>query len=133
MSQALADLQGLGAQQPSGLADSLRRDLAMERAAYSFRAGARQEELRLYELAGYASVENAVIPLLPANVQSPMKYTIAGLHSLYILAGIDQYYLVNVHFTHVYDQFHREQLWPGQRHFLGRRARSDAVLAQHVD
>jgi len=31
-----------------------------------------------------------------------MKYTIAGLHSLYILAGIDQYYLVNVHFTHVY-------------------------------
>jgi membrane-bound lytic murein transglycosylase B len=102
MSQASADLQALIAQQPSGLADSLRRDLAMERAAFAFRAGARQEELRLYELAGYASVENAVIPLLPANVQSPMKYTIAGLHSLYILAGIDQYYLVNVHFTHVH-------------------------------
>jgi len=46
MSQATADLQALTAQQPSGLADSLRRDLAMERAAYVFRAGARQEELR---------------------------------------------------------------------------------------
>jgi soluble lytic murein transglycosylase-like protein len=31
-----------------------------------------------------------------------VRNTIAGLHSLYILAGIDEYYLVNVHFTHVY-------------------------------
>ncbi|HMJ40606.1 MAG TPA: hypothetical protein VK606_13750 [Verrucomicrobiae bacterium] len=46
MSQASADLQALSAQQPSGLADSLRRELAMDRAAYAFRAAARQEELR---------------------------------------------------------------------------------------
>jgi membrane-bound lytic murein transglycosylase B len=102
MSQASADLQALAAQQPSGLAESLRRDLAMGHAEYSFRAAARQEELRIYELASYASVENAVLPLLPANVQSSMRYTIAGLHSLYILAGIDEYYLVNVHFVHAY-------------------------------
>src|SRR4029077_9064939 len=69
---------------------------------YEFRTAARQEELRLYELAGYASVESAVIPLLPASVQGAFENTIAGLHSLYILAGIDQYYLVNVHFTHAY-------------------------------
>jgi soluble lytic murein transglycosylase-like protein len=104
MSQASADLQGLGAQQPSGLADSLRRELAMDRAAFAFRAAARQEELRIYELASYKSVENDVVPLLPANVQSPMRYTIAGLHSLYILGGIDEYYLVNVHFTHAYTE-----------------------------
>jgi soluble lytic murein transglycosylase-like protein len=104
MSQATADLQALAAQQPSGLADSLRRELATDRAAYTFRAAARQEELRIYELAGYASVENAVVPLLPTNVQSPMRYAIAGLHSLYILGGIDQYYLVNVHFTHPYTE-----------------------------
>jgi len=102
MSQASADLQALTAQKPAGLADSLRRELAMDRAAYAFRAAARQEELRIYELAGYASVENAVVPLLPSNVQSQMRYTIAGLHSLYILGGIDEYYLVNVHFTHAY-------------------------------
>jgi membrane-bound lytic murein transglycosylase B len=102
MDQATADLNALAAQQPSGLADTLRRELATEQAAYEFRAAARQEELRLYELAGYASVENAVIPLIPPAVQSPFQNTIAGLHSLYILAGIDQYYLVNVHFVHPY-------------------------------
>ena len=102
MSQASGDLQSLAAQQPSGLVDSLRAELAVDRAAYAFRAAARQEELRIYELAGYASVESAVMPLLPTSVQNPMKNTIAGLHSLYILGGIDQYYLVNVHFTHPY-------------------------------
>ena len=104
MRQATAELRSLAAQPPSGLADSLRRDLAMDRAAYAFRAAARQEELRIYELASYASVENSVVPLLPANVQSPMRQTIAGLHSLYILGGIDEYYLVNVHFTHAYSE-----------------------------
>jgi soluble lytic murein transglycosylase-like protein len=102
MSQASGDLATLAAQQPAGLMDTLRTELATDRATYAFRVAARQEELRLYELAGYASVESAVIPLLPASVQSPFENTIAGLHSLYILAGIDQYYLVNVHFTHPY-------------------------------
>ncbi len=102
MAQASSDLDAISAQQPSGLMETLRKELAMDRAAYAFRAAARQEELRLYELAGYASVESAVIPLLPAAVQNPFENTIAGLHSLYILAGIDQYYLVNVHFTHPY-------------------------------
>jgi soluble lytic murein transglycosylase-like protein len=102
MDQATAELNALAAQQPSGLADTLRKELATERAAYEFRAAARLEELRLYELAGYASVESAVIPLIPARVQSPFANTIAGLHSLYILSGIDQYYLVNVHFVHPY-------------------------------
>jgi soluble lytic murein transglycosylase-like protein len=102
MDQATADLNALAAQQPSGLAETLRKELAMDRAAYAFRAAARQEELRVYELAGYASVESAVIPLLPPAYQSPIQNAIAALHSLYILGGIDQYYLVNVHFTHPY-------------------------------
>ena len=102
MDQATADLNALAAQQPSGLAETLRKELAMDRAAFAFRAAARQEELRVYELAGYASVENAVIPLLPAAYRGPIQNAIAGLHSLYILSGIDQYYLVNVHFTHPY-------------------------------
>jgi soluble lytic murein transglycosylase-like protein len=102
MNQATADLNSIAAQQPSGLAETLRKELAADRASYEFRIAARQEELRLYELAGYASVESAVIPLLPASIQSPFANTIAGMHSLYILGGIDQYYLVNVHFTHPY-------------------------------
>jgi soluble lytic murein transglycosylase-like protein len=102
MAQASRDLDAISAQQPAGLMETLRKELATDRAAYAFRAAARQEELRLYELAGYASVESAVIPLLPPAVQNPFENTIAGLHSLYILAGIDQYYLVNVHFTHPY-------------------------------
>ena len=102
MSQATNDLNAIAAQQPSGLMETLRKELATDRAAYAFRAAARQEELRLYELAGYATVEKAVIPLLPPSVQNPFENTIAGLHSLYILGGIDQYYLVNVHFTHPY-------------------------------
>jgi soluble lytic murein transglycosylase-like protein len=100
MSRAMAELDALNAQQPSGLVDSLRLELAKDRAAYAFRAAARQEELRIYELASYASVENAVIPLLPPNLQGSIRNTIAGLHSLYILGGIDEYYLVNVHFVH---------------------------------
>jgi membrane-bound lytic murein transglycosylase B len=102
MAQASSDLAAISAQQPATPVDAIRRELALGRAAYAFRVAARQEELRVYELAGYASVENAVIPLLPASVQSPIKNTIAALHSLYILAGIDQYYLVNVHFIHPY-------------------------------
>jgi membrane-bound lytic murein transglycosylase B len=102
MALASSDLATISAQQPANAVDAIRRELAMDRAAYAFRVAARQEELRVYELAGYASVENAVVPLLPGSVQSPLKNAIAGLHSLYILSGIDQYYLVNVHFTHVY-------------------------------
>ena len=102
MAQASSDLAAISAQQPANAVDAIRRELAMDRAAYSFRVAARQEQLRVYELAGYASVENAVIPLLPAAEQGPIKNTIAALHSLYILAGIDQYYLVNVHFNHAY-------------------------------
>jgi soluble lytic murein transglycosylase-like protein len=102
MNQASADLSSIASQQATGLMESLRKELATDRAAYAFRAAARQEELRIYELAGYASVEGAVVPLLPLGVQAPVSNTIAGLHSLYILGGIDQYYLVNVHFTHPY-------------------------------
>jgi soluble lytic murein transglycosylase-like protein len=102
MDQASAELASIAAQQPSGVMETMRKELAMDRAAYEFRAAARQEELRVYELAGYASVEGAVLPLLPPGVRAPVQNAIAGLHSLYILGGIDQYYLVNVHFTHPY-------------------------------
>jgi membrane-bound lytic murein transglycosylase B len=102
MAQAESDLQSLEALQPSGVLDGVRSNMAIDRAAFAFRAAARQEELRLYELAGYASVEQAVVPLLPSDIQGPFSQTIAALHSLYILAGIDQYYLVNVHFVHPY-------------------------------
>ena len=104
MSRASAELDALNAQQPSSLLDAMRLELAKDRAAYAFRNAARQEELRIYELASYASVENAVIPLLPSNLQGSIRNSIAGLHSLYILGGIDEYYLVNVHFTHAYNE-----------------------------
>ncbi|HEY8801465.1 MAG TPA: hypothetical protein VIN00_00160, partial [Candidatus Dormibacteraeota bacterium] len=93
MDQASAVLASIAAQQPSGVMETMRKELAMDRAAYEFRAAARQEELRVYELAGYASVEGAVLPLLPPGVRAPVQNAIAGLHSLYILGGIDQYYL----------------------------------------
>lgn len=102
MEQASARLQELGQQQSSSLAETVRRELALDQAEFQFRQGARQEELRLYELAGYSSVESSVVPLLPATLQSSFEDSISALHSIYILAGIDQYYLVNVHFSHPY-------------------------------
>jgi soluble lytic murein transglycosylase-like protein len=103
MTQALAQLNALKAQSPpASLLDRIREELAVAAASFSYRDSARQEELRVYELASYASVEVSVLPLLPAAVARPLKDAIAGLHSLYVLAGIDQYYLVNVHFTHPY-------------------------------
>jgi soluble lytic murein transglycosylase-like protein len=103
MSQALQQLQSIGALPASaGVLDSIRHELAVDSAAYRFRDGARLEELRVYELASYAEVEAAVIALLPPKVAVPFEDAIAGLHSLYILGGIDQYYLVNVHFVHPY-------------------------------
>ena len=102
MQDATTRLQALAAEKPSGLADTIRHELALAGANYAFREGARQEELRVYELAGYASVQSAVVPLLPANLRGPLEDYISALHSLYILAGIDQYYLVNVHFNHAY-------------------------------
>jgi membrane-bound lytic murein transglycosylase B len=102
MADAANTLASLAAQQPSGLADTMRHEMAVATAQYEFRQAARQEELRVYELAGYDTVQSAVMPLLPGSVQGPFQDAIAGLHSLYILAGIDQYYLVNVHFNHPY-------------------------------
>jgi membrane-bound lytic murein transglycosylase B len=102
MQEATDALAALAAAPTSGMTDSVRRELAVAAAQYRFRQAIRQEQLRVYELAGYASVESAVVPLLPASLQSPLEDVISALHSLYILAGIDQYYLVNVHFNHVY-------------------------------
>src|SRR5579859_1726646 len=102
MQNAQTRLRELAAQQPSGLAEAMRRELAMASAQFEFRQAARQEELRIYELASYDSVENAVLPLLPGEIQGSFRDSIAALHSLYILGGIDEYYLVNVHFTHAY-------------------------------
>jgi len=102
MQDATTTLQALAAQQPSGLAETIRHEIAVANANYAFRQAARQEQLRVYELAGYASVESSVMALLPPNVAAGLEDYIAALHSLYILAGIDQYYLVNVHFNHAY-------------------------------
>jgi soluble lytic murein transglycosylase-like protein len=103
MSQALDQMRALTALPPAtGLVDSIQRQLALDVAAYNYRNGARQEELRIYELASYASVESTVLPLVPAKVAEPLGDAVAALHSLYILSGIDQYYLVNVHFVHPY-------------------------------
>jgi hypothetical protein len=103
MTQALAQLNALEAQSPPTLLlDRVRWELAVAAAGYAYRDAARQEELRVYELASYASVEASVVPLIPAATARPLQDAIAGLHFLYILSGIDQYYLVNVHFTHPY-------------------------------
>ena len=98
--QAATDrLAAVEQEQPVGVAETMRHELAVAAAAFAFRQAARQEQRLVYDLAGYASVENAVIPLLPGSIQSPIKDLIAGLHSLYILGGIDEYYLVNPHYT----------------------------------
>jgi soluble lytic murein transglycosylase-like protein len=103
MTQALNQVNALKAQPvPTTLLDTVRLELAIAAAGYAYRNAARQEELRVYELASYASVEKSVLPLLPPKMRTPLQSAIAGLHFLYILAGIDQYYLVNVHFTHPY-------------------------------
>ncbi|HEY1456352.1 MAG TPA: transglycosylase SLT domain-containing protein [Candidatus Dormibacteraeota bacterium] len=104
MSDAASRMSALAGQQPADLADSIRLELAGDAAAYDFRVAARQEQSRIYELAGYASVESSVVPLLPAAVRGSLEDTISMLHSIYILAGIDQYYLVNPHFTHAYTE-----------------------------
>jgi len=103
MAQAQAQLTALKAQAaPTALGDRIRWELAIEAAAYAYRDAARQEELRVYEVASYDSVQASVIPLLPAQVAKPFDDAVAALHSLYALAGIDEYYLVNVHFVHPY-------------------------------
>ena len=99
MRDATSRLAELAAESPLGLAETMRHELDVARAGYDFRVAARQQQRQVYDLAGYASVESAVVKLLPADMQSPLEDSIAALHSLYILGGIDQYYLVNPHYT----------------------------------
>ncbi len=99
MQDASARLTALAQEKPSGLAESVRHDLAVASATYAFRQAARQEQVWIYDMAGYASIEKAVIALLPPATRSPISDMIAALHSLYILGGIDEYYLVHAHFT----------------------------------
>ena len=103
MNAALARLHQLhGAPAPTSLMDRVRFDMAVASAEFAYRSAVRQEEIRVYELASYFSVESQVIPLLPASVARPVDDAIAGLHSLYALAGFDQYYLVHAHFVFPY-------------------------------
>jgi hypothetical protein len=103
MSAALAQRKRLvGAPAPTAMMDRVRLSLALGAADFAYRSAARQEELRVYELASYYSVETAVIPLIPPAVARPVEDAIAGLHSLYALAGFDQYYLVHAHFSFAY-------------------------------
>jgi len=99
MQDASSRLDALVAESPVGLADSVRHELAVAAARYTFRQAARDEQFFVYDIAGYASVESAVVPLLPARVQGPLENSIAALHSLYNLAGYDQYYLIHPHLT----------------------------------
>jgi membrane-bound lytic murein transglycosylase B len=103
MSAALAARQQLQSQPaPATLMDTVRYQMALASADFAYRTAARQEEIRVYELASYATVENAVVPMLPNTVSRPVEDAIAGLHSLYALAGYDQYYLVHAHFVWPY-------------------------------
>ena len=103
MAAALAQRrQILASAAPAGLMDRVRYAISIEAANYAYRSAARQEELRVYELASYYGVEAAVVPLLPTAVSRPVEDAIAGLHSLYALAGFDQYYLVHAHFVFPY-------------------------------
>ena len=99
MQDATNRLNALAAETPSGPLDTMRHELAVAQAGYQFRQAARQQQRQVYDLAGYASVEAAVVRLLPPDLQSPIEDSISALHSLYILGGIDQYYLVNPHYT----------------------------------
>jgi len=99
MRDALNTMTGLSGEQPSGLADTMRLEMAVAAAQYDFRQAARVQQRQVYDLAGYADVESSVIALLPSDLQAPIRDSIAALHSLYILGGIDQYYLVNPHYT----------------------------------
>ena len=103
MSAALAQRQHLlSAPPPPSLMERVRFDMAVAAADFDYRSAIHQEELRVYELASYASVQSQVIPLLPRSVSRPVSDAIAGLHSLYALAGFDQYYLVHAHFVFPY-------------------------------
>jgi len=100
---ALAQRQQLlGAPAPSSLMERVRFDMALAAVEFNYRTAIRQEEVRVYELASYASVQGQVAPLLPRSVSRPVSDAIAGLHSLYALAGYDQYYLVHAHFVFPY-------------------------------
>lgn len=102
MQSAVDTLDTLAAQQPSGVADTMRHELAVAAAAFAFRQAARREQVEIYEIAGYAGEETSVVPLLPSGLQGPLEASISALHSLYILAGYDQYYLIHAHFTNPY-------------------------------
>jgi soluble lytic murein transglycosylase-like protein len=102
MRDASNALTALAAEQPSGLADTMRHEMAVAAAQYNFRQAARVQQRQVYDLAGYADVESSVITLLPSDLRAPIQDSISALHSLYILGGIDQYYLVNPHYTLAY-------------------------------
>jgi Transglycosylase SLT domain len=102
MRDATDTLARLAQQQPIALAETLRRDMAVAAAQYAFRQAARVQQRQVFDLAGYDTVESSVMPLLPADMRAPLSDSIAALHSLYILGGIDQYYLVNPHYTLAY-------------------------------
>src|SRR5205807_2369540 len=73
MSTSLAQRAQLTQPPTASLMDRVRFDMSVAAAEYAYRAGARQEQIRVYELASYYSVECSVIPLLPASISTPVE------------------------------------------------------------
>jgi soluble lytic murein transglycosylase-like protein len=99
---ALSDVASLDGQHPTSVLDGVRHDLQVDAVAYGYRAAARDEEVRIYDLAQYDDLERAAISQLPRRVADPIGACLNGLHALYQLAGYDAYYLINAHFNKPY-------------------------------
>ena len=102
ISASLSSLASLSGQHPASVLDGVRHDLQVDAVGYSYRAAARDEEVRIYQLAGYTNLEKGAVPRLPARTRAPVQACIDGLHALYQLAGYDAYYLVNARFDKPY-------------------------------
>lgn len=86
----------------ASLLDRVRVELEIDEADFQYRVAARDEEVRIYDLAAYADFERATMALLPRPIALPVQACINALHSLYLLAGFDAYYLVHAHFNKPY-------------------------------
>jgi membrane-bound lytic murein transglycosylase B len=68
--------------------DRLRYDLQLADAQYAYRDAARSEQVAVYALAADSTLEQDVVPRLPADRQTGLTQALAGVRSHWRLAGI---------------------------------------------
>jgi hypothetical protein len=81
---------------PAGALEAARQRMAIESTSYRLREAIRSQQRTVYQLATYPDLEQPVLQAVPSTKAGSLADAVAGLRSIWALAGIDEPWLVRI-------------------------------------